>query len=207
MIRLLPALCLLGIAGPLAAGEVVFYRCTDADGALTVQNMPCPKGMQQTRKVMQAVEAPPPRPAAAVAPVQPLATAPEPAAEPAAEAAGTAPPAAPPVERPAPPPLFQCATRDNEQYLQEAAEPEARCLPLRTVGLDGNPQAGAGEACEVVRDRCEPVADEGLCAAWKKRLEEAEFRWRFAHPDNAERNRAEFERVRDLVGESSCVDP
>ena len=54
--RCLIVLLLLASASA-QAGEVVFYRCTDAAGALTVQNMPCPKGtQQQSKKVMQAVE-------------------------------------------------------------------------------------------------------------------------------------------------------
>ncbi len=68
-------LALLGLllCAPLAAAdEVVFYRCTDASGALTMQNMPCPKGDRQEKKVMQAVSTMPmatpastPRPVAA----------------------------------------------------------------------------------------------------------------------------------------------
>ena len=60
--RCLIVLLLLASASA-QAGEVVFYRCTDAAGALTVQNMPCPKGtQQQSKKVMQAVETRPPPP-------------------------------------------------------------------------------------------------------------------------------------------------
>ena len=46
-----------------------------------------------------------------------------------------APPAGAPA-LPPPPPLFQCATREGDRYLSEQAEPEPRCVPLRTVGLD-----------------------------------------------------------------------
>jgi hypothetical protein len=60
---------LLCLALPAAAGDVVFYRCTDASGALTVQNMPCPKGTQQSTRVMQAVGTPPPMPVPAAAPM------------------------------------------------------------------------------------------------------------------------------------------
>jgi len=50
------ALLTLLLCAPLAAAdEVVFYRCTDASGALTLQNMPCPKGEKQEKKVMQGV--------------------------------------------------------------------------------------------------------------------------------------------------------
>ena len=115
----------------------------------------------------------------------------------AAEAAGESDP-----DRPPPPPIFRCATYDNDSYLSEEAEAPPRCLALRTVGLDGNPAAGAGRACEVVRDQCSRVADGAACEAWRRYAREAESRWRFAHPDNVERRHAEYERLANLVGES-----
>jgi hypothetical protein len=52
--RWLPAALLLGLAGLLqtaSAQSVVIYRCTDASGALTIQNgTPCPKGSKQERR-------------------------------------------------------------------------------------------------------------------------------------------------------------
>ena len=101
-----------------------------------------------------------------------------------------------------PPPLFQCTTYDGDSYLSEDQDVPPRCLPLRTVGLDGNPGTGAGMACEVVRDRCARVADGGACEAWRRYAREAESRWRFAHPDNAERRRVEYERLAKIVSES-----
>ncbi len=115
---------------------------------------------------------------------------------------------APPADAPAlppPPPLFQCASREGDRYLSEQAEPEPRCVPLRTVGLDGNPATGAGTACEVIRDQCTPVPAEGACEAWRRHAREAEARWRFAHPDNVEWRRAEYERRRAIVAQS-CGD-
>ncbi|WP_051412720.1 DUF4124 domain-containing protein [Pseudoxanthomonas sp. J35] len=100
---------------------------------------------------------------------------------------------------PPPPPLFQCVRREGDRYLSEQAEPEPRCVPLRTVGLDGNPATGAGSACEVIRDQCAPVPAEGACEAWRRHAREAEARWRFAHPDNVEWRRAEYERRRAIV--------
>ena len=44
MRRWLMTTLLLGVA-TAAHGQVVIYRCTDASGALTIQNnTPCPKG-------------------------------------------------------------------------------------------------------------------------------------------------------------------
>jgi hypothetical protein len=100
--------------------------------------------------------------------------------------------------------LFQCTTYDKDTYVTEDSEPASRCVSLRTTGLDGNPQAGAGQACEVVRDTCARVPDGGLCEAWKKRLDETEVAYRFARRENVEKNRAEYERVARILSESSC---
>lgn len=110
--------------------------------------------------------------------------------------------AEPDPDLPPPPPIFRCTTYDSDSYLSEEAEVPPRCLALRTVGLDGNPATGAGRACEVVRDQCSRVADGAACEAWRRYAREAESRWRFAHPDNVERRRAEYERLANLVAES-----
>jgi hypothetical protein len=199
-------------ASPVGADEVVFYRCTDASGALTMQNMPCPKGSRQEKKVMQSVGTVPmgqaasarPAPAQTPSPVPPAAT-PTPAAlKPhAAEATDSA--SVPPAEKRLPPPvLFQCTTYDKDSYITEDLEPQSRCVPLRTVGLDGNPQTGAGEACEMKRDQCARVADGALCEAWEKRVGETEVAARYARPGNEAKNQAEFERAKKIYSESSC---
>lgn len=208
-------LVLLLSLAPVAsfAEEVVFYRCTDAAGALTVQNMPCPKDQKQEKRVMQGIATVPMAPAAArtPAPASPAPTTPAPApaastaapparADPAAEASA-------PVDdtkRLPPPILFQCTTYDNDRYLTEESEPQSRCRTMRTVGLDGNPQTGAGQACEVVQDHCARVPDGALCDAWKKRRDETEVAWRFARPENIEKNKADFDRVDRIVKESTC---
>ena len=105
--------------------------------------------------------------------------------------------------RPPPPPIFRCTVYDGDSYLSEEQEVPPRCLPLRTVGLDGNPATGAGMACEVVRDTCARVADGGACDAWRHHAREAQSRWRFAHPDNAERRRSEYERLQAIIA-ASC---
>ncbi len=205
--RLLLALS-CGISGiaTATAADITIYRCTDASGALTLQNAPCPKGMKQEARTMQGVNSVP------MAPGQ-TGTAPPPATAPAAPAPATtpttdvvAPPAAPsPDTRRLPPPvMFQCTTYDKGRYVTEDPEPASRCVALQTIGLDGNPQSGAGQACEVVRDVCARVPDGALCDAWKQRRDETEVAFRFARPENTEKNRAEYERVARIVAESSC---
>ena len=203
------ALLGLLLCAPLAiADEVVFYRCTDASGALTLQNMPCPKGEKQEKKVMQGVNSMPmaapastPRPA-----VAPHATVVAPTTPPTdAAALAAAQPVVPEAERLPPPVLFQCTTHDKDSYISEDAEPAPRCVVLRTIGLDGNPQHGAGEACVVVRDQCARVPDGALCEAWKKRLGETAVALRFGRPENQAKNHAEHQRVQDIVSHSTCA--
>ncbi|HZV38766.1 MAG TPA: DUF4124 domain-containing protein [Pseudoxanthomonas sp.] len=189
-------------AAPAFAADVVFYRCTDAAGHLTIQNSPCPKGMREEKKAMQGISTVP-----MGKPTKPAAPAPMP----------SKPQIVPdtPQERPAeivddgkprlpPPVLFQCTTYDRDSYITESGEPQKRCVPLRTVGLDGNPSTGAGQACDIVYDQCARVPDGALCDAWKKRLGETEVAWRFGRAENLQKNQAEFERVRRIVDESTC---
>lgn len=205
------ALLLLALTGSGAttaeAAEVTIYRCTDASGALTLQNSPCPKGMKQEARTMQGVNTVPMTPTAptpaATAPATPTATTPT---APATTVATTPPASTPANDRRLPPPvLFQCTTYDRDSYVTEEVVPASRCVAMRTVGLDGNPQSGAGQACEVVRDTCARVGEAALCEAWQKRRDETEVAWRFARTENTEKNRAEYERVVRIIAESSCA--
>ena len=204
--RLVAAVCALALAvlafppkTPAAApaGGMVIYRCVDpASGAVTLQNdVPCPKGQQQTvRNVapLPAFRAPPASPPAPRPDPKPTAPPPPVAAEP--------PPSA---VRTPPPPLFQCRTWDDKDYLGDTAEPPASCVALETVGIDGSAALAAGQACEMRRDACTPVPAELLCVAWKKRVDEAEFRWKIAGSrDDAQK--AEFERVVRVYRASTC---
>ena len=191
------------LAAPAFAGEVVFYRCTDTAGHLTIQNSPCPKGMREEKKAMQGIGTVPmgksTRPATPtpVVPPKPEAV-PDTPHEAPAEAVDDGKPRLPP------PVLFQCTTYDRDSYITESSEPQKRCVPLRTVGLDGNPSTGAGQACDIVYDQCARVPDGALCDAWKKRLGETEVAWRFGRAENMQKNQAEFERVQRIVNESTC---
>ncbi|MCW0454125.1 DUF4124 domain-containing protein [Xanthomonas sacchari] len=209
------ALCLavvLTCAGAAHAEPVVFYRCTDAQDNLTIQNQPCPKGMRQQKKIMQGVSsaalpaaiaaqpAPSPPPARATTAASTTASADTPAA---ADAAAAPPPPPPPPMLP-PPPLYTCSTREQASYIGEVAEPPPRCVPLPTTDLDGGPNQAGGSACEVLRDQCQPLPAEQLCDAWKNYVAEAETHWRFAVPEHAEALHAEFERRQHLLEASNC---
>jgi len=207
--RIATAVALLFAAAALlpvraSAAGVVIYRCTDAFGALTVQNdVPCPKGSKQKKQV---IEAPPPMPAYRPPPrVEPVAPSLPAATAPAAAPAGD--PAVPTVadaDRLPPPALFQCNTYDNDSYLSENGSPPQRCVRLQTTDLGGNVDNSTGVACQMVTDQCQRIADGGACAAWKKRLRELEAGWKFARADDADAAKAEYERAAKIVRDSTC---
>lgn len=185
---------LMPCAPARAQSDITIYRCVDASGAVTLQNNePCPKGSQQTVRKIGVLPTLPAPPAMIVKP---------PAATPAPQ---PAPPAAPvPVVHTAPPALFQCRTWDERDYLGDSAEPPATCAPVQSVGIDGSTELAAGTTCEMRQDTCVEVPAEQLCASWKKRVDEAEFRWKIGGGRNDDR-KAEFDRLSMVYRESTCV--
>ncbi len=166
---------------PVTAQETVIYKCTDAHGNVTMQNAtPCAAGMkQEIRRVGMAPTVP-----------VPVRRAPEPAPEPAAPAYGefvlvagptmARTPAPEAAALPPPPPLFQCTTWDGASYFGDTATPDPRCAPLQVVGIDGSNATARGQACEMRQDSCAAIPEDQLCAAWYRRLDEAEFKLRYA---------------------------
>lgn len=216
---LLPALLALaaGLATGPAPAQMILYRCTDAAGQLTVQNQPCPPGSQQREQVVGGVSNSPEPPGSTPAtpatgrPADPVAAGGNDegfrlwdSATLARERARAEADAAT-ARRPPPPPLYRCSSREGDRYLSETAEPPAQCIALRTVGLDGNPATGAGQACEVVRDHCAAVSGTDACDAWRDRARQAQTRWRLAHPDNVGWRGDEYARIAAIVS-VSCGD-
>lgn len=196
---------LLLAAGPSPAQDsTVFYKCTDAKGNVTMQNgTPCAAGMkQEIRRIgeVRTVPVPPKKPEVERPPAAPvygdfvLVSGPNMKRTPAPEAVGLPPP----------PPLFQCRTWEGDDYLGEDAEPPARCAPLQVVGIDANQQLGAGSACEKREDSCTPIADDALCEAWLRRLDEAEFRLKYAGDDNRGERQYAFDAIDAKVKASRC---
>jgi hypothetical protein len=233
------ALALLPTAPAMA--QVVIYRCTDANGNLTVQNdTPCPAGSRQHKQVIEDVPTAPhaPPPAAAM-------SMPSPAELPAALDASTMPevlpdtPLAPlvsPDDAPAdvprlldsgtpaaertdvasaeessapqpPPPLKVCTTWDQESYFTGSEEPMQRCAPLRTIGVGGNDGIGAGAACEMLTDTCQPVPETVLCDAWLRHLRNEQGKLVFARSDDPDATKAEVERAEAVLKDSTCNTP
>ncbi|MBN8214822.1 MAG: DUF4124 domain-containing protein [Xanthomonadales bacterium] len=180
-----------------AQSDITIYRCVDASGAVTLQNdVPCPKGSQQTLRKVGVLPTLPAPPATVIKP----------------QAAASAPPPVPatatvvpePVARTAPPALYQCRTWDERDYLGDTAEPPATCAPVQSIGIDGSSELAAGTTCEMRQDACIAVPAEQLCVSWKKRVDEAEFRWKVGGGRNDDR-KAEFDRLSKVYRESTCV--
>lgn len=183
----------------------VIYRCTDAAGAVSMQNdVPCPKGSRQERRVIApAASFPAFATPAAPAPVAPAAAAAPEARPPASEAS---PPARPEIPVPAalaeadrlpPPPIFKCMTWDNDSYLSEDPEPKPRCVALDTGGV--------GQACEMKYDQCARVPDGAACAGWTQRQREIESSWRHADGAGKPPLQDAFARVSRILSDTTCA--
>lgn len=204
-------ICMLALALVLSlaahtalAQETIFYKCTDAKGSVSMQNgTPCAAGMkQEIRRVGEVRTVPVPAKkahaeATAAAPVYGdfvLVSGPNLKRKPAPESA----------ELPPPPPLFQCRTWDSNDYLGEAETPPPRCVPLQVVGIDGSQQLGAGEACEMRDDTCTAIPDDALCDAWLRRLDDAEFKLKYAGDDNRNQRQSSLDGIEAKVKASRC---
>lgn len=187
--------------------QTVIYRCTDANGAVTMQNdKPCGPGMQQQIRTVGALPtapAPVRRAETPPAPVGPppgsrfeLVRGPVTEALPASTVADS--------ERKPPAPLYQCETWEKTQYLSDIAEPAPRCVPLRTIGLDGTAAMAGGEACEMKQDRCTALSGEALCKAWRRRVDEAQFRLKFAAEGERATRQSEYAQLAQALADSHC---
>lgn len=187
-----------------AQDSTLFYKCTDAKGNVSMQNgTPCAPGMKQEMRRIGEVR-----------------TVPVPAKQPEAEAIAPAPvpgdfvlvsgpnmkrkPAPEAAALPPPPPLFQCKTWEGDTYLGDTDTPEARCIPLQVTGIDGSAGLGAGSACEKKPDVCTATPDEQLCDAWLRRLDDAEFKLKYAGRDDEAERKATFDAIDAKVKASSC---
>lgn len=204
MRRVGAALLLLLTLRGASAQETLFYKCTDAKGNVSMQNgTPCVAGMKQDIKrvrEVRTVPVPDRKPVVEAAPVAPvygefvLVSGPNMKRNPAPEAAGLPPP----------PPLFQCKTWEGNDYLGDIDNPPARCMPLQVTGIDGSVALGAGEACEMKPDQCAAVPTDILCEAWLRRLDEAEFKRKYAGNENQSDRDDAFATIEAKVKASQC---
>lgn len=120
--RLVLALLLCGLApaAPAEAAEVIIYRCTDAQGRLSLRDTPCAAGERQQATAMTRPVDPPPRP---LPPVMPAAApAPAAAARPRVVVVRT------------PRPMYECVRPDGERYTSDNGDGNPRLMPIVDVG-------------------------------------------------------------------------
>lgn len=194
---------LLGLLGILAcagvqAQQIVIYRCTDVTGHVTLQNdEACPAG---TREQKQVIDTPAGLPAFVPPELPELYSAP---AEDKPAKATPSKTKVPIAVRAPPPALFQCHGWDQVTYFTESKTLKQQCAPLQVVGIDGVSRPGAS-ACEMVADQCTAIPAERLCAAWRQRVDEAEFRWRFAGARKDDERKREYDALLATYAVSDC---
>src|SRR5580765_420409 len=183
----------------------VIYHCTAADGMLSIQSSPCPRGQHQERSVISRPIDPLPMP-------MPIATTPETVSPtPSTTATPTRPVAAtpPPVDDTPlpPPPLYRCHTPSGGTYVNETDSPPERCREIPLVNISGSqtvPDHDGRMQCEMEHDRCERIADQELCATWEQRLREAKATLELGNPDVVERATIQRDQSQRVV-ERACL--
>lgn len=129
---------LLAVAasGSSQAAAVRVYRCTGADGKVTLQDSPCARGQDQQLRTLQRPPEPPPAPPET--PVEGMAPADAPPTDvPPSEGLPAA------VEAPAPAkPLYECVTHDGTRYTNDTGVGETRWVPLWVIGMADAPGKG-----------------------------------------------------------------
>ncbi len=182
---------------------VVFYRCIDKAGNVRLQNdVPCAKGQQQTRQVMQKPAAPAytPAPLPYQAPV-----ASPPVAPPAPAAPVTLQSAMTPSNLP-PPPLYRCYTPQQKSYLSDNGAPKPRCVPLMPSNADPN-DPNTPKMCDMQQDTCERIPDQDACASWAQYDREAKALVEMGNPEFINEAVALSSRTGKVMAQSNCATP
>lgn len=202
------------------ASTVVIYRCTDAQGRLSLRDSPCPAGnRQQARSMLRPKDAPMPARTAALPADRPVA-----AAQPPVYVLRT------------PRPLYECVTPDGARYTSDTPEGNPRRVPAWTLdypvlqratviepggleigygpgGWRGRYSSGsvrevvvptpAGYGAETwVRDACHALPQAEVCARLREHRDEIGTRWFNAQPSD----RVRLERERRAVIEQMAAD-
>lgn len=211
---------LLAVAGGAIAGQsaakrkakaatrdpnaTVIYHCTAADGMLSIQSTPCPRGQHQERSVIA-------RPVDPIAPLPTPIAMPDDPATPVANA--TAQVAVPAPSQPVdhtplpPPPLYRCRTPSGGTYVNETDTPPERCRQIPLVNISSSqtmPEHDPGMQCVMERDRCERISDQELCATWQQRLREAKAMLELNNPDLVDRATTQRDQAQRVV-DRACL--
>lgn len=197
IVALAPAMlgAALHAAAPSAqAPATVIHRCVGPDGAVALQDAPCPRGHRQDVRTFPAFAAPAGTTARAS---DTPAESPQGPATRVVESPGDA--AAPP-PTPTPPPIWRCTRPDGTQRLADRFDPQPRCVPLSMLGADlSRAPPAAALLCRTIEDDCVALGGDAACAAWRERLAAAESALRRAFSDTAAERRSERDRAKAVV--------
>lgn len=199
----LPATPGTTLAATASPSPGVLYRCTAGDGAVALQDEPCPRGHRQEVREIAAF-APPSAPAS---------SAPSPASEGIVEGSAAPPPpeitagdAPPPRRSVLPPPLWRCTDLNGRSRLADTYDPQPRCVPLSVLGVDlSRAPPSAATLCRTVEDACVELSGEAACAAWEERLAAADSALRHAFSDTQTERRRERDRAKAVL-DRDCRD-
>jgi Domain of unknown function (DUF4124) len=192
-------LCLLMLSLPGTVAAVEVYKCTNVQGDIAFQDVPCSASDEQLR--LRLADPPPP----------PLAeTAPEPAAgEPLQEP--------PPMQtRPPLAPLWFCTRFDGTRYASDTGVPQRQAVPLGVIGggmglnrarnsAPGGkipilpPGASADAAFVWTEDQCLRASAAASCAYWDKELDSNRTQLKRAFKSEAEPFQARERELRERL--------
>lgn len=172
-------------ATPVDESKMTVYRCVDANGKVSLQDVPCAAGAKQE---VQRMTRPKDAASAAIPAIQPVEKRPIVIVSPAQNWES----------RPPPPDLFRCTDFDGKLREAEYYDPKPRCVPLWVLGYESRSQA-----CRWVEDSCVRYEGRELCERWEARRKQTELDVSHADSSDAPYLKSELARFTQIVN-TSC---
>jgi len=171
-------------AVPVDQSKMTVYRCVDADGKVSLQDVACAAGAKQEVQRMTRPKdaAPAVSPAIAPADMRPIVI---------------VSPAQPRQYSP-PPDLFRCTDFDGKLREAEYYDTKPRCVPLWVLGYETRSQA-----CRWVEDSCVRYEGKELCERWEARRRQTELDVSHSDSSDAPYLKSELARFTQIVN-TSC---
>ena len=181
--------------------SVVFYRCVDRAGNVSLQNdVPCAKGQKQTTQILQKPAEPVFTSAPAVSPI-PVVSVPAPPVT--LQTPATTVSSLPQAKLP-PPPLYRCYTPQQRSYLSDNGAPKPRCIPLTASNADPN-DPNTPKVCDMQQDTCERIPDQEACASWAQYDREARALVEMGNPEFINEATSLAGRTGKVMSQSTCA--
>jgi hypothetical protein len=172
-------------APPVDESKMTVYRCVDADGKVSLQDVPCAAGArQEVQRMVRPKDA-----ASADSPAIPPVD---------ARPIMIVSPAQAPEPRPPPPELYRCTDFDGKVREAEYYDPKPRCVPLWVLGYESRSQA-----CRWVEDSCVRYEGKELCDRWEARRKQTALDVSHSDSSGAPYLKSELARFTQIVN-TSC---